>query len=306
MEKDEHEGGPLKYHQKLSCDCRIGLDKIWNTQYISIIRQYFVSSVDTKRWNLNNQHSVRSVDRALDLLLTLEQTGHPMRLTDLAQTTGIHKATVQRLLAVLERRGLVEKDATYYHLGPATVPLAYAFFLGNNLTKAALPVLQELAATTEETVSLFVRLGFSRVAIQRVEGKHPMRYVLPIGQRLPLYLGAGKVLAAAMPEEELNEMLNQVGEIRPITGEAWTRETFLDKLRLIREQGFDVSFNERTLGAVSVTAPILRPGNNAVEVITIAGPTESITQERIPQLSMEVRRAAQAIAEMYSGNGGSN
>ncbi|CAG0942194.1 HTH-type transcriptional regulator KipR [Anaerolineae bacterium] len=252
---------------------------------------------------MDNKHNVRSIDRALDLLLALEQTGRPMRLTELAQTTGIHKATSQRLLSVLERRGLVEKDSTLYHLGPATVPLAYAFFQGNNLSKAILPFLQELATTTEETVSLFVRLGFSRVAIQRVEGKHPMRYVLPVGQRLPLYLGAGKVLAAAMPEEELNAMLNQIGEIRTAIGEKWTRETFLDKLRLIREQGYDISFNERTIGGVSVTAPILRAEKNVVEAITIAGSTENITPERIPALTVEVRRAAQAIGEMYASSG---
>ena len=240
------------------------------------------------------------MDRALDLLLTLEQAGRPMRLTELAQTTGIHKATTQRLLSVLERRGLVERDAAFYHLGPATVPLAFAFFQGATSKKAAVPLLQELAATTEETISLFVRLGFSRVAIQRVEGKHPMRYQLPIGQRLPLHLGAGKVLAAAMPKEELDEMLRQIGEIRLVTGQIWTRGTFMNKLRLIREQGYDVSLNERTLASVSVTAPILRPGKSTIEAITIAGPSESITQDRIPQLLIEVRRAAQAISDLQS------
>lgn len=249
---------------------------------------------------MDNQHNVRSVDRAFDLLLALEQTGRPMRLTELAQMTGIHKATTQRLLAVLERRGMVEKETTLYHLGPATVPLAHGFFQGNTTAKATLPILQELAVATEETVTLFIRLDFSRVAIQRVEGKHPLRYALPLGQRLPLYLGAGKVLAAAMPETELDQFLNQVGEMRTATGQVWSREFFLDKLRQIREQGYDIASNERTLVACAITAPIVRPGKNVTEVLTLAGPIERIPPARIPELVIEVRRAAQAIGAISS------
>ena len=250
---------------------------------------------------LEPRPSVRSVERALDLLMMLEQAGHPMRLIDLARATGLHKATAQRLLTVLERRGLVDREDSRYRVGLAVIPLAHAFFLENDLTKAALPVLQELAVASEETVSIFVRLGFSRVVVQRVEGKHPLRYVLPIGQRLPIHLGAGKVLAAAMTQEELREMLNQLGEIRLVTGEVWPREAFLADLQQIRQQCFAVSVNERTLGVASVAAPIVRPEGSTIAAIAVVGPTESMTPDRIPQLSVEVRRAAQAIAQMFPG-----
>jgi len=245
--------------------------------------------------------SVRTLERGVDLLVALEQAGQPQRLVDLARATGIHKVTAQRLLAVLERRGLVEKEGGRYRVGLAAVPLAHAYFLENDLTKVAFHVLQELAAATEETASMYVRLGFGRVVVQRVEGKHPLRYVMPIGQRLPLYIGSGKVLAAAMPEEELQEMLRSVGEIRRVTGEVWARDEYLAELRRIRQQGFCVSTNERTLGVTSVAAPILRPDGVAVAAVSVVGPPESVTLDKIPQLSVEVRRAAQAIAERYRG-----
>lgn len=245
--------------------------------------------------------SVRSVERALDLLLALELAGQPIRSVDLARSTGMHKATVQRLLSVLERRGLVDRDRNRYRVGLAAVPLAHAFFLENDLTKVSLPVLQELAVASEKTVSMFVRLGFSRVVVQRVEGKHPLRYVMPIGQRLPLHLGAGKVLAAAMSDEDLLEMLRQLGELRRVTGEVWPRESFLAELQQIRRQGYAVSINERTIGAVSVAAPIVRLDGTTVAALAVVGPAERVTLEQIPQLSVEVRRAGQAISEMYRG-----
>lgn len=231
--------------------------------------------------------------------MTLEQGGQPQRMIDLARTTGLHKATTQRLLGVLERRGLVEREGGRYRVGLAAVPLANAFFLQNDITKAALPVLQELAVSTEETVTMYVRLGFSRVVVQRIEGRHPLRFVLPIGHRLPLHIGSGKVLAALMPPEELRQMLDQVGEIRRVTGEAWPLEAYLSELELVRKQGFCVSINERTLGAASVAAPILRADGTAMAAIDVVGPPESVTTDRIPALSVEVRRAAQMISQMY-------
>lgn len=243
--------------------------------------------------------SVRSVERALDLLTALECAGQPLRLSDLARAAGIHKATAQRLLLVLERRGLVQKGQGLYHIGVATVPLAHAFLLGNHLTKAALPVLQELAQVSEETVSLFVRLGFHRVVVQRVEGLHPLRYAMPIGQRLPLHLGAGKVLAAAMPEDELQRLLDQLGEMRLVTGETLTKERLLAELERIRRQGFSVSRNERTMGVVSVAAPVIGPDGATMAAIAVIGPAAGLTEEKVEQLSIEVRHAAQAIAERY-------
>lgn len=248
---------------------------------------------------VSTQPSVRSVERTLDLLMMLEQAGQPLRLVDLARATDLHKATTQRLLSVLERRGLVDRGSGGYRVGLAAVPLAHAFFLENDLTRAALPVVQELAVATEETVSIFVQLGFSRVVVQRVEGKHPLRYQMPVGCRLPLHLGAGKVLAASLPQEELREMLAQVGEIRRATGEVWPREAFLAELEKIREQSFAVSINERTIGAASVAAPITRADGTTMAALAIVGPTDSMALERIPQLSVEVRRAAQAISAIY-------
>ncbi|MHB1162900.1 MAG: helix-turn-helix domain-containing protein, partial [Chloroflexota bacterium] len=48
-----------------------------------------------------------SLERALDLLTTLEKKGPSMGLSELSRAAGIHKATTQRLLCVLERRGFV-------------------------------------------------------------------------------------------------------------------------------------------------------------------------------------------------------
>jgi len=245
---------------------------------------------------------VRSLERALHLLAVMEEAGRPMGVTELGRAAELSKATVLRLLAVLEKYGFSEKWQGRYRLGAAVLPLAHAYVLGNELTRAALPVLQELAQASEETASLVVRLGFQRVAVQQVEGLRPLRYMAPpIGQRLPLHLGVGKVLAAAMPEDELRQMLGHLDEMHLATGERLTRKALLAALDRVRRQGYVISRNERMMGAASVAAPVIDTSGATIAAVAVSGPIDRMTPKKLQRLSIEVRGAAKAIAERYGG-----
>jgi len=246
--------------------------------------------------------SIRSVERAFDLLEALEGSGQPLRLTDLGRQTGMPKATVQRLLGVLDRRGVVEKSQGRYQLGIGLVPLAHGYLTESGLTKVSLPILQELARESGETATLFVRHRFDRVVVQRVEGADPLRYSMPIGKRLPLLLGAaGLVLAAAMSREERERLLLHTGRLRLGSGQTLDRAALRKKLESARAQGYAVSRDERVIGIFSVAAPILRPDGTAVGAVAVTGPCARVSDTQAAGLSIEVRQAAQAIAERHGG-----
>lgn len=238
----------------------------------------------------------RSLERALHLLSLMEETGRSLSLTEISTAAQLHKPTAQRLLSVLERYGYAEKRQGRYHLGAAVLPLAYSYLLENELSRAALPVLQELAIATEETASLFVRLGFQRVVVQRVEGAHPLRYVLPIGKRLPLHVGVGKILAAAMEPAEIERMLKDVDSITHASGQTLTKAELVGEFSAVRSRGFSVSRNEREIGMASVAAPVSDAFGAVVAAVSVAGQTERF-DSKIDRLVFEVRRAALAISE---------
>ena len=242
---------------------------------------------------------MRSLERTLHLLGVLQEAGCSMGLTELGHASQLSKPTVLRMLLVLEKYGFAEKRQGRYRLGVATLPLAHAYVLGNELTRVALPVLQELAQTSGETISLFVRLGFKRVLVQRIEGLHPLRFVLPLGERMPLHVGGGKVLAAAMSEGEIQEMLDELGEISLANGQHVTREEMLEELDRIRKQGYGISLGERMLGVAAVAAPVIDTYGVTIASVSVAGSIERFTSKKIEQLSNEVRIAAKMIAERY-------
>jgi len=255
----------------------------------------------TKRSENSPTGSVRAVDRALDLLTALERFAQPVSLTEISRATGLHKATAQRLLTTIERRGFVQKERGFYQLGVAIVTLARAFLSGNNLIKSALPVLEELTAITDETSSLYVRQDDQRVLVQRVESTFPLRFTTRIGERLPIYSGAtGQVLCATMPDDQLRHLLDRIGEkVQLANGKILTKEDIYARLEEVRREGFAVSMDERMIGVTSVAAPVVHPNMGVIASVVVTGPSARITRERIHSLSEEVRRAAREIAERY-------
>ncbi|HEY9053587.1 MAG TPA: IclR family transcriptional regulator [Rectinemataceae bacterium] len=240
---------------------------------------------------------VRALERGIKVLFALESAGKPLSLRELASAIKLSNATTLRMISTLEDYGLIEKAHAGYRLGLSVLPLTHGYLLGNELTLAALPVLQDLARSTGEAVSLFVRFGYERIVIQRVDGPAALRYIYPAGQRLPLYLGVGKVLAAAMRPEELEYILAIAENTRFASGEPFSKEKFLEELEQIRKTRFAVSVSERVMGVASVAAPIMNASGMTIAAVNIAGPVDRMTAERLDALSVEIRRAAKAISD---------
>ncbi|WP_037268512.1 IclR family transcriptional regulator [Kibdelosporangium aridum] len=239
--------------------------------------------------------SMRSLERAIDILEVFDSSQHALRLTEIARRAGLPVATTQRILGVLEARGRVERDAGGYRPGVGLIFGAHAYLTTSPMLIAARPVLQDLAAATNLTASLFKRIGWSRVVLARVEGATPLRYELPIGERLPLHLGAGKALAAQMADDQLSEFLDRLDSHTRADGSTVNRDDFLAELKIIRERGYSQARGEREPGMASVTAPVPDP-NGVTAAVQVTGTFTDLPEERVPALGVEVQRAALAIA----------
>lgn len=239
---------------------------------------------------------MRSLERALDVLAVLEQSRKPLRLSEIARQASLHVATTQRILGVLELHGYVAREPAGYTVGVVALANAHAYLMSSSLAQAAMPVLRDLAEATQLTASLSVRVGLSRVLIARVEGASPLRYQLPVGERLPLHVGAGRVIAATLSSDEVDQLLAMVGPIHLASGQSVSPEQFRRDLETVRQQGYAVSSNERVAGAASVAAPVLDANGDLVAMLQIAGLAEDVRIESPERYVAELKLAGDAIA----------
>ncbi len=240
---------------------------------------------------------MRSLERSFDILNILRRSRVPMRLTDISLESGIHLATTQRILSVLLQYGYVSQERYGYTIGVTSVINAYAFHISSSLSQIALPILQELSGASGLMSSLSIRVDFQRVMILRVEGTTVLRYLLPVGEPTPLYLGGARILAAALVPEDLATLMADFPEIRLVNGDVVTAREFTEGLQAIRKDGYVYSSSEREAGVASVAVPILSQDGGAVASLQVTAPEAELDEVKAQWCVTELKRASAAITK---------
>lgn len=253
-----------------------------------------------KMHNSADKMTVRSVERALDILSAFIGHEKSLSLTDISNKVHLHKSTVHRLLNSLEDRGFVEKipDVERYRLGMKIIELSSYASRSSDLIQTAIPEMKKLRDEMGETVSLYVRDGAERVRLHAIESTQAVRRIAIIGQRLPLYVGAAsKVLIAYKPEEEQENIF---------TSSFWPKkfdmEAYRDRLKDIRKSGYATSFEERESGVAAIAAPIFYENGRIAAALSLSGPIDRFPNELLDNLASKVIKSANHITSMLAFN----
>ncbi|MFD6277906.1 IclR family transcriptional regulator [Streptomyces sp. NPDC060209] len=154
------------------------------------------------------EHSVMGpVDKAMEVLSALVETGAPHRLADLARRTGLTKPTVHRLLRGLASSGFVEPaEGGSYRAGPRLLGLSAAALDSGPGLRLIRPVLAELRTRTGLLAHYAVRDGDFAVCLEVSEPAREYALELRPGTRVPLLLSApGLAMLAALPAAETEQ-----------------------------------------------------------------------------------------------------
>jgi DNA-binding IclR family transcriptional regulator len=123
-----------------------------------------------------------------------------------AVRAGVSKAAVHRVLFSLRSRGLIELDETArrYLLGPKTMTLGLRYLARLDVRQLALPGLHELSAETNETATLSLRTGDTRVYVDQVTPVREVIISVTIGVPFPLHASASsKAFLAFLTNEQV-------------------------------------------------------------------------------------------------------
>jgi IclR family acetate operon transcriptional repressor len=248
-------------------------------------------------------NAVRSVDRAAALLLALGESQGEAGVTELARRLGLHKSTASRLLATLQKRGLVEQDEETgkYRLGLVVIRLAERAEKTLDLRGIAMPELERLARLTHETTGLGVLDGESLLTVAQADGPNLIAVGDWTGRATPLHcVASGKVLLAALAEREVLRIVRR-GLISFTERTIVELEPLLEELARIRRRGYATALGEYEIGLNAVAAPVHDARGAVIAAVDIWGPAFRLTPRRIPELAAQARDAAAAISVRLGG-----
>jgi len=248
-------------------------------------------------------NAVRSVDRAAALLLALGESQGEAGVTELARRLGLHKSTASRLLATLEKRGLVEQDdeTGKYRLGIVVLRLAETAERTLDLRSLAMPELDRLARATRETTGLGVLDGDRLLTVAQADGPNLVAMGDWTGRSVaPHSVASGKVLMAALPEREIMRLVRR--GLDQFTDRTITQlEPLLEELARVRRRGYATAFGEYESGLNAVAAPVYDSRGQIAAAVDVWGPAFRVTPARVPELVAQIRASAAAVSVRLGG-----
>ncbi|MGH3367001.1 MAG: IclR family transcriptional regulator [Nocardioidaceae bacterium] len=240
--------------------------------------------------------TVQSVDRAVTVLEILARHGES-GVTEIAAELEVHKSTAFRLVAALERRGLVEQtgERGKYRLGVGILRLAGATSARLDVVQEARPVCRRLAAETGETVNVAVLSDRSALYLDQVAGPSALQPHNWVGQRIPLHATSnGKVLLSGLDGDELNQTLSALTAYTDAT--ITSRERLRKELDAVRENGYAVAVDELEVGLTATASPVRNAHGDVIASLSVSGPSFRLTDSRLEETIPAVRQAAAEVS----------
>lgn len=225
--------------------------------------------------------TVTAIERAADVLALFAHTGPTLGVTEIAQTLGLSKTVVYRVLASFRAKGFVEFDerTRRYSMGPMVLTLGLTYLDRIDVRGLAREAMQRLSDQTNETATLSVRSGWTRVYIDQVTPSRDIKMVVPLGRPFPLHAGgSSKALLAFLTREEQEAYLEMtLARLTPLT--VTDPDQLRKELAMVRRRGYAVTMGERQSGAGAVAAPVLGLDGWPVAAMSICGPVERFRED---------------------------
>lgn len=223
------------------------------------------------------------VARAIDILNLFGEPGVvDLGVTEIAERLEISKAVIHRVLTAFRTQEYLELDekTRRYRLGVGAIRLGLTYLDRVDGEAIARSSLRDLVAATQETATLSICSGWSRVYLAQETPSRTIKMVVQLGSTFPLHAGASsKALLAFLPRD-VQETYLATARLETMTTRTITDvDALWEELAAIREAGFATSRGERQEGAGSVAAPVLDHSGQPIAAISVCGPVERFVQE---------------------------
>jgi DNA-binding IclR family transcriptional regulator len=238
-----------------------------------------------------------SLERSTNILLCLSDGINTN--TEIAKYCSYSTSTVHRLLKVLKNLNWVVQDSINrkYYLGPVINHLlsnqadTHRYLLVN-----ALQEMVRLSHFSRETVSLTVMVQLRSSLLHFIPSEQELKIVEPdSAQGTQFAVGAtARVLLSQLDELEIKEVLNKVDMFGSRGKSAAERKALTAQLMDIKRKGYGVSYGERIVGAMCISAAVKNYSHPVA--LSILGP-ENRLQPRAGAITEEILAGAGRISK---------
>lgn len=243
---------------------------------------------------------LKSITKAVNVINLLADADTPMSLTEMSNELGIAKSTLHAIVAtLLEEEYLAQdSDTNKYELGFRLFEIGSQFSRKLNISRIAMPYMQNLAKKTNETIHLAVLSDNEVLYVNKEESSVSIRIVTETGLKLPVHCtGVGKALISGHTTDELEKVAQEKG-LKKYTDSTITDLKKLQKeISKVKGQGFAVDEQEFMVGLRCIAIPIYNHSGKVVCALSISGPVARMMGDSFEDKKKRLMHAAAKISQ---------
>lgn len=229
----------------------------------------------------------RSLERGIEILRAFHPGSTLLGNAELAERTGLSKATVSRLTQTLVGVGMLHADPSTraFRLAPAVLSLAHAMRSGSAVLAVAAPRMRAAAESNRINVGLAAPDRDAMVYLESIRyNRRPSLRSVVSGQRVPMELTSlGRAYLHSAPEDRRKALL---AHFRRMRGTQWRSlgPQISAALRSMDELGFCAAAWQPEVVAVA-TSLVVQGSHYALNVsVSTLEPLEPTVRELAPTL----------------------
>lgn len=250
----------------------------------------------------NEKNKVRSAGKVLAVLSVFAADEPELTLPEISKRTGLDRGTVFRMVHTLVDLGYLRAsgDNKRFRLTLKCLQLGYNALVGADLRDHAGPILRDLIPEFADAASYGVLDVDDVVYIVRVEGGLSMAGLdRRPGSRIKAYAAAlGHVMLAYLPREEQIERLNASQRTKLSERTLVGLDELLERLELVKSQGYAVSDGENAFGLRTVAAPVLDDSGMPVGGVSLTIKSERMgIEDFVEQATPAVMKVAEEMSQ---------
>ena len=230
-----------------------------------------------------NRKFMTSLARGMEVLAAFQHRFGPLGNKQLAQVTGLPKATVSRITFTLKELGYLRINAETgrFELSPAVLSLGYPLLSGLRIRHVAHDFMLELARTGGGTVGLAAADGASMVYVDEACGDSSRSLRVDVGARVEMCRsGLGRAWLAGISDMAREAMFSG---FKAAYGPEWPdlQQRIESARAQIRVRGFCIVDKEWRPDTRTAAVPLVCADRRTVMALGLGAPAFSVALETL-------------------------
>ncbi|KFC70116.1 Transcriptional regulator [Bosea sp. LC85] len=242
--------------------------------------------------------SLKSMQKLMAVLDCFSRYDRSLSLAEISERCKMPKTTVHRLVTSLREAKLLEQDKgrDRYRMGIRLFELGSIVLANLDLHREARALVERLGDISGESAHLCVFDGTNMVIIEHREpGGNSVNWTTTLSISPSYCTGVGKAALAFQEPATIEKVIRQ--GLLPYTPNTLTDPDALRKdLAETRARGYSIDEGEHQPTVRCVAAPIRNASGHVFAAVSVTGPMDRVTRERVPALAELVTATAAQLS----------